>query len=219
MTAKPPSNRFAASDDEASPWKPLETRHEERAAKHQAVLRAAMRLFLERGFNKASMRELAERLNITKPALYNYFSSKEEILKQCIDLNHEMTNEAFATAEAHPGNGMDRLRVFLERYVAVSTLERGAFVNRIDDRELQDDVRDHFRAIKRGIDRRVRDLVEAGIADGSIAPCDVRLTTFMFMGAIQWISQWYRPDGPQTSDEIAREYAERLVNGLATRPA
>jgi AcrR family transcriptional regulator len=198
-----------------SPWKPLEARQEEREAKRQAVLDAATRLFLERGWNKATMQELADRLNITKPALYNWFSSKEDILRRCILLNDEMTTAAFSAAEAHPGRGIDRLRVFLERYVAVSTSERGAFVNRIDDREIQDEVRAEFRTIKRAIDARARALVEAGVADGSIAPCDVRLATFAFMGAIQSISRWYRPDGPQNSDEIAREYSIRLISGLA----
>jgi AcrR family transcriptional regulator len=209
----------AHAPDDAPPWKPLEARQEERDAKRQAVLRAATRLFLERGWNRATMQELAERLNITKPALYNYFASKEDILRHCILLNDEMTSAAFVAAEAHPGRGIDRLRVFLERYVAVSTSERGAFVNRIDDREIQEEVRAEFRAIKRVIDRRARALVEAGVADGSIAPCDVRLATFAFMGAIQWVSRWYRPDGPQTSDEIAREYSIRLISGLAAPAA
>lgn len=200
--------------DPESPWKPLGARQEERDAKKQAVLRAASRLFLERGWNRATLQELADRLNITKPALYNYFSSKEDILRHCISLNEEMTLSAFDTAEAHPGTGLERLRVFLELYAAVNMSERGAFPNRLDDRELQDEVRHELRAIKRGIDRRARALVEAGIADGSITPCDVRLATFAFMGAIQSISRWYKPDGAQASEDIAREFATRIISGL-----
>jgi AcrR family transcriptional regulator len=210
MTSKAP----ARSQGHDSPWKPLEVRQEE---KRQAVLRAATRLFRERGWNKATMQELAERLNITKPALYHYFASKEDILRHCIMLNDEVTTAAFEAADAHPGSGLDRLRVFLEHYAAVSTSERGAFVNRIDDRELQDPIRAEFRNIKRVIDGRVRALVAAGVEDGSIAPCDVRLTTFALMGAIQSISRWYRPEGPETSEKIAREFTDRLTFGLAPR--
>jgi AcrR family transcriptional regulator len=211
--------KLAAQEAHSSPWKPMDARQEERDQKRQAVLRTATRLFLERGWNKATMQELAERLHITKPALYNYFPSKEDILRHCILLNDEMTSEAFAAAEGLPGSGLERLRLFLELYAAVSTSERGAFVNRIDDRELPEDLLKTFRSIKRVIDDRVRRMVLQGVEDGSVAPCDVRLTTFALMGAIQSISRWYRPDGPLSGQEIAAEFTERLVAGLAPRPA
>jgi AcrR family transcriptional regulator len=207
--------KLAENEAEPSPWKPLEARQEERDAKRMAVLRTATRLFLERGWGRATMQELAERLNITKPALYNYFSSKEDILRNCILLNNEKTTAAFEAAERHEGKGIDRLRTFLELYVAVSTSETGACVNRIDDRELQEELRGEFAEIKRTIDRRARQLVQDGIDDGSIVDCDVRIATFTFMGAIHWISRWYRADGPMTSEEIAAAYSERLIMGLA----
>jgi AcrR family transcriptional regulator len=179
-----------------------------------AVLQTATRLFLERGWSRATMQELAERLNITKPALYNYFENKEDVLKHCILLNNERTKAAFEAAEAHAGTGIERLRIFMRLYVAVSTSEAGACVNRIDDRELQEELRSEFGAIKRVIDRRARKLVDEGIADGSIVPCDSRMATFVFMSAIQSISRWYRPDGAMTSEEISEAYAERLIAGL-----
>lgn len=209
MATKP-----TATSMEASPWKPFAARKREREIKRQAVLHAATRLFLERGYHHATMQELAERLNITKPALYNYFHNKEDVLRQCILINNKATAAAFTTAEAHRGKGIDRLRLFLQLYVAVSTSAAGACANRIDDRELPEEFRAEWRAIKRTIDLRARALVSAGIKDGSIVQCDVRMATSVFMGAIQWISRWYRPDGPMTSDAIAREYSVRLTSGL-----
>lgn len=213
------SKTLATHSADELPWKPWEVRQLERDIKRQAVLRVATRLFLERGWHKATMQELGERLNITKPALYNYFLSKEDVLRHCILINNEKTAAAFAAAEAHPGRGIDRLRLFLQLYVAVSTSDTGACVNRIDDRELQEELRAEFTSIKRTIDLRARALVAAGIKDGSIVACDVRMATFAFMGAIQSISRWYRPDGAMTSDDIAREYAFRLIDGLSTGSA
>jgi AcrR family transcriptional regulator len=202
--------------DETPPWKPFKARLREREVKRQAVLRTATKLFLERGWHRATMQELAQRLNITKPALYNYFLSKEDVLRHCILINNEKTATAFAAAETHSGKGVDRLRVFMELYVAISTSETGACINRVDDRDLSDELREEFAAIKRPIDRRARALLQAGIDDGSIASCDVRMATFNFMGAIQWISRWYRPDGPMTTEQIAQEYSARLISGLAS---
>ena len=62
---------------------PFESRRRARDEKREAVLRTAVQLFLEQGYHRTTLNEVAERLNITKPALYNYFRSKDEILFEC----------------------------------------------------------------------------------------------------------------------------------------
>lgn len=190
-------------------------RKSDRAAKRLAVLEAATRLFLERGVHRATMTELAESLNLTKPALYNYFRSKDEILVACVHLANEYTSAALAEVEALEGTGFERMRAFVERYVGVCILEYGACMNRIDDRDLPDPVRDEIRRIDRVIDQRVRALIERGVEDESIVKCDVRLTTFAIMGSMQWISRWYRPDGSLGAEEIAAEFTKRLMASLS----
>jgi AcrR family transcriptional regulator len=64
-------------------WIPLEDRGRARDQKRDAVLRTALRLFLEEGYHRTTLAEVADRLSITKPALYNYFRSKEDILVEC----------------------------------------------------------------------------------------------------------------------------------------
>src|SRR5882757_8341155 len=76
MDAQPPSS-------DTSPWMPFENRRRARDEKRDAVLRTAVQLFLEQGYHRATLNEVAERLNITKPALYNYFRGKDEILFEC----------------------------------------------------------------------------------------------------------------------------------------
>src|ERR1700722_12194757 len=75
---------------EAPPWAPFEDRRRARDEKRDAVLRMAMQMFLDEGYHRATLSEVAARLNITKPALYNYFHSKEDILVECYRLGREM---------------------------------------------------------------------------------------------------------------------------------
>ena len=70
----------ASSPTGQSPWMPFESRRRARDEKREAVLRTAVQLFLEQGYHGTTLNDVAERLNITKPALYNYFRSKDEIL-------------------------------------------------------------------------------------------------------------------------------------------
>ena len=66
----------------------------------------AVQLFLEEGYHRATLTEVAERLNITKPALYNYFRSKEEILDALYRLGEEQYEESFGRIERDGGDGL-----------------------------------------------------------------------------------------------------------------
>ena len=60
----------------------------------------AVRLFLEEGYHRTPLARIAERLNITKPALYNDFASKEEILYALYRLGDEQYEESFGRSSA-----------------------------------------------------------------------------------------------------------------------
>ena len=69
-----------------SHWKAFADRRRDPATKREAVLKTAAQLFLEKSYGRTSLNDVAERLNITKPALYHYFRNKEEILLECYRL-------------------------------------------------------------------------------------------------------------------------------------
>ena len=64
-------------------WKAFASRRRDTTSKREAVLRTAAELFLEKSYRRTSLNDVAERLKITKPALYHYFQNKEEILLGC----------------------------------------------------------------------------------------------------------------------------------------
>ena len=57
-------------------------------------------------------------------------------------------------------------------------------------------------------------IIEDGIASGAFAPGDPKLLTFAVLGAANWITRWYDPRGPATSDEIGHAFADFLLRGL-----
>jgi TetR/AcrR family transcriptional regulator, cholesterol catabolism regulator len=58
-------------------------------------------------------------------------------------------------------------------------------------------------------------MVAEGVKRREFARCDAALVTRAMLGAVNWTARWYRPDGPQTADEIADGLADYLVKGLA----
>jgi AcrR family transcriptional regulator len=200
-----------------SPWLPFESRRRARDEKRVAVLRTAVQLFLEQGYHRVTLNEVAERLNITKPALYNYFRSKEDILFECWTIGQERVEDRIADTEATDLTGLVKLRMLVRAYAQVMASDFGASLVRFNVSDLSEPNRKTTRAAKRRIDRVFRKYINQGIADGSIEPCDVKLTTFAILGSLNWIGHWYKPDGALSADEIADDFSIRLTANLATR--
>lgn len=209
--------RELASD--SSPWMPFESRRRARDEKREAVLRTAVQLFLEQGYHRATLNEVAERLNITKPALYNYFRSKEEILFECWAIGQERVDDFIAGINAGGDSGLVKLRKLVRAYAGNMATDYGASLVRFDPRDLSEKNSRIVRAAKRSIDRTFRKYIADGIADGSIKPCDPKMTAFMIAGSLNWIGHWFQPGGEKSAEAIASEFAIRLTEGLAVRPA
>jgi AcrR family transcriptional regulator len=203
----------------SSPWMPFESRRRARDEKREAVLRTAVQLFLEQGYHRATLNEVAERLNITKPALYNYFRSKEEILFECCALGQERVDEVVTEINAGGGTGLAKLRELVRAYAEVMTTDFGASLVRFDPRDLTDKNSKIVRAAKKSIDRTFRSYIAEGVADGSIKPCDPKLSAFAIAGSLNWIGHWYQRGGAWSAEAIASEFAVRLTEGLAKRQA
>ena len=206
-----------ATATKPSPWQKPEGRERERIEKREAVLATAVRAFNELGFHRTSLDDVATALNVTKPTIYHYFSTKDEILFECVRRGLERIREATETGQAGDGNGLQRLRALLLNYAMVMTMDFGMCVIRTADHELSADSRAKFRALKREIDQTIRRVMASGMEDGSIEPGDVRMMTFTVTGALNWIARWYDPEGSIAAEDVAAQTVDNLIRGLAPR--
>jgi len=184
--------------------------------KREAVLLTAAHLFLQEGYRRTSMEDIADRLEITKPALYHYFSSKEDILVGCY--SHGIANilARLDRADKSSGSGLERTRDFLREWMdVITTLEFGQCVVNLDDNELRPAARREVRKLKRRMDRTLRERISEGVADGTIRPCNVRLVAFAYGGAINSIGTWYNPLGKMNHTELANVFTDILVEGIS----
>jgi AcrR family transcriptional regulator len=193
------------------------SRRRDPETKREAVLETAAQLFLEKSYARTSMNDVAERLRITKPALYHYFHNKEEILLECYRLGSGMIEEILNNIATHCGTGLKKVEAFIYSYANVMTVNFGRCVMRLDEGDLSTGARAEVRAYKRKIDRRLRAFIQEGVGDGSIASVDPKLAAFAIAGALNWICIWYEPEGPLSPTEIAAHFAQTLTRGLAAR--
>jgi AcrR family transcriptional regulator len=199
---------------QATPASAFETRRRDRHLKVDAVLRTAVQLFLEVGYHRATLDQVAQRLAITKPAIYNYFRSKEAILYACFSRAVEAVNARTVDTEPTARNGREQLRFFLGAYAEVMLTDFGLCLAIVEDRELTPRWREKIVSEKRQIDRRFRAAIERGVADGSIRANNAKLAALFLAGAVNSCARWFRPGGKFSRELVVEELVTRLLDGL-----
>lgn len=200
----------------ASPWARRSPRRRGAGAqdKREAVLRAAAQLFNEKGFHATSLDEVAERLQVTKPTLYRYVESKDQILFECVRSGLRQLHDGAEASRAAGGSALDQLVAAMRTYAQIVTADFGMCVIRIGEDPLPAADRSRLRGLKRDLDLVFRRLIEQAIAEGSLRACDARLAAFTLAGALSWIGRWYRHDGPLSPRQIADSCVDLLLRGV-----
>ena len=182
--------------------------------KKQAVIAEAARAFGRHGYQNVSLDEIAHALNVTKPALYYYFRNKQVVIYVCLALSMRIGDQVLQESIASRSDGYGRIVAFVENYVAHLTNDMGAPAVLQDFSSMAPADQKKILLRRRKFDLQLRKIVEDGIRDGSIAPCDPKLAVFWFMGAVKSISQWYHADGTLTGEQVAREFIAFMSHGI-----
>jgi AcrR family transcriptional regulator len=201
----------------ASPWAARRRLRAGHALKRDAVILAAARAFRERGYHNTSLDDLAASLDVTKPTLYLYVPGKEAILFECFRAGLAQIQGTLEECEGAPGPARERLFAFIRGYAAAIVGDFGWCMLRAEDQHLGAAMSRRIKLLKVGIDRRMRALIDAGVADGSIRSCDTKMTAFALAGALNWMGHWYREDASLKPHDIADRFIDVFNRGLRGR--
>ena len=182
----------------------------------QEILRTAARLFQEQGYDATSMNDVAAALRLSKGGLYHHFQSKDEILFDLMNHAMDITQERVINSVRGIADPEDRLRTLIRRHIAVVLSERDREITVMlhENHPLRPSLRKQINARKKEYVRFVEALIaEVQRTRGSKASVAPRAGAFALLGMINWIYQWYRPDGPLQEEDLARQYTEIFFAG------
>jgi len=182
----------------------------------QEILRTAARLFQERGYDATSMNDVASALKLSKGGLYHHFQSKDEILFDIMSHAMDITEERVINVVRRIDGVEERLRRLIRLHIEVVLSE--------EDREITVMLHENHplpAGLRRKINARKKDyvhFVENLVGDvqrqrGSSSTVTPRAAAFALLGMINWIYQWYKPDGTLTGDAIASQYTDLFFRG------
>src|SRR6185312_6493652 len=181
----------------------------------EAIVEAAASLYARRGFNGASVADLAERCRTSKSLIYHYYQSKEDILFDVMVSHVRALDEAARDAQAGAGDARDKLRrvahAFMALYVGAADRHK-VLLNELDN--LDDKRRAEIVKTQRGLIEIVQRL---------LAEIEPRLkrrggesyaAAMLFFGMINWTHTWFDPKGPVSADAIADMAVDLALGGL-----
>lgn len=182
--------------------------------KRQAILDAAAQLFRTTGY-ESTLTQLAELLQVTKPTLYHYFSSKEEILLEIKKRAHDKVMEALTTAKREPGAAFDKLYRALYGYAEVLMSDDGMCLAMINRQALELESQKQVEQRVKRAEAVIVSILELGKKDRTLSFETMDITYNTVFGSVTRLAHWYQPDGPHEKAEIARQMVGILMRGLA----
>jgi AcrR family transcriptional regulator len=179
---------------------------------------AALTLFYERGFKTTTMREIALACGLTPGALYNHFSSKDQLLAHIMTSVHRDLEKAIEqSVEAAGDDPRAQLRAYCTAHALFHTRSiKAARVASLEIGALRDEALAEVLASRRRSSALLRDILRRGRDAGLFDVPHEKVVANMILTMAVSIANWYRSEGEMTGDEIANldaELALRMVKG------
>ena len=177
------------------------------------ILKAAATCFNEKGFSGTSLKDVSRHLGLTDAALYYYVKNKEELVYQCYLRAAELGRDAMDQARNDGAKGFDQAFLYIRYHVEIMVGDQGPVAIMSEIPSLKRSHRNEILQVSRQHSAGFEQLLARGIDDGSIKPCDVRMTGNAIMGSINWIPKWFHGKA-SAATQIRSEFPEILMRGL-----
>ena len=181
-----------------------------------SLLDAAVALFNERGYEATSVDEVATRLGVTKSAIYHHVPSKVELLRLALDRALDALFAVTSETGATTGPAIDRLEYVVRGSVRVLAAEL-PFVTLLLRLRGNTEIERTALQRRREFDRVVTGLVRAAGHEGDVrADVDPAVISRLLFGAVNSLTEWYRPGGDLSADDLADAVVTITFSGLRT---
>jgi AcrR family transcriptional regulator len=191
-------------------------RSEKWQARREAIIDTSARVFAQRGYHATGLTELCAANGLGKGALYHYIQSKEDLLAAIHD---RVMDEVMAGAErvaAKGGTPSEQLTMLGDELLdVIHRYPDHVWVFLHEFPALTGERAEQFRVRRRSYERRVEDVVQAGIDTGEFREVDPRLTALAWLGMHNYTYLWLRPGGRLSARDVAQPFADLFIRGIA----
>lgn len=185
------------------------------ANRKEQIVQVAAELFSKKGFAGTSMRDIAEHMEMEAASLYNHISSKEDILHTiCFSMADRFINAIEEVNDIY-FNGEEKLRMAIKNHVTILTenlAEAHVFLR--EWRHLNEENLSAFIQLRDQYEDGIEGILQTGIDENVFQEVDKKFAALNILSSVNWIVEWYRPDGKMNAEEIAGKISEFMLTGL-----
>jgi len=183
--------------------------------RREQILEIATHLF-QKGFRATSLDHVAAEMGVTRPALYYYFRSKEELLAAIYDRAVGVLIDRAAALFAQGLEPDALLRRLIEVHVRTMLQERPIVTVYFREKDSLGDVASRSVKDKEvAFTKMMASTIKAGQAKGMFRPGNPELMVNAILGMLIWVHEWYRPERHKEED-IGAVFWQLLSGGLLT---
>lgn len=190
------------------------------ALKRKRIVDAARRLFYEKGYERTTLDDIAERLQVTKPFIYSYYKNKNELLHEiaqqcigeCLDAQSRILAGKLSTA--------DKLARIVEDVAQIIVNNQANTIIYLrEEMNLDWHVAQKIREQRNEFDHRNMKLLRDGARSGSMKVVDERVTARCIGGVLVWCALWYRDLGVLSPAAIAQMVSQNVMSMVSATTA
>jgi AcrR family transcriptional regulator len=185
--------------------------------KRDAILKQSARLFSDQGFANVSLDDVAEKIGIAKPAIYYYFSSKEQILFECFIEAFDVADRIMKEILVLTLPGREKLELYMRSYLLSHLNGQAPSMPSHDLNALSKSFRTRIERRRRVRRNRLRELVSLAIAEGTFEPCDPAIFMSAWGGAVSWVIESYDDRGGLSAEQVTDQMVYLFLNGALAK--
>lgn len=177
------------------------------------IIAEATRLFAERGFAGTNLKDIAEATGLTRPALYHYVSSKEDILAKLVTELAELPAQALKAVSVEKGlTEPERLRKMAHAVALLQASGPTRFQILIrSEADLPAELAERYADNRRRVLKQFVAVIEAGMASGAFRAVDGRVAALSILGQCNWVAWWHHDGTAEENERIAGQIADLAV--------
>lgn len=186
---------------------------EEQQRRRKEIFDASVHLFLEKGFNETSMREIAKAAGMGKSTLYDYFASKDEILVSYFENEIQKITERAQAVTMQDLDVSEKLKQIMQMHLEYLVDNKNFYLKlTIASQTLPLGSQDKIQAKRHAYQDMLRALIEEGISKGELRPINALLATRSVFNLLATAVFTSRPTG--SPDEMLEDAADIFFRGI-----
>ncbi|MFK7932777.1 MAG: TetR/AcrR family transcriptional regulator [Saprospiraceae bacterium] len=185
------------------------------SSKKEIIYNAAAKLFRDKGYKSASVRDLAKAVNLQASSLYSHIGSKEEILREICFTNAHRFVKGMDQVEIEGGTTIDKIRALIALHVKIATEDTTSVtVFNGEWKHLSEPYLSDFLKLRKNYEKRFRAIIAAGVKGGELKDVNVNTAFFMILTSIQWLHFWYDAEKNMDIEKLQLDIEKILIKGL-----